>query len=57
MAKSSQGMASELNAQPAAARRFVLGADPSVKHDTMTRLIVRRFLRHRLAAASVVVLL
>jgi len=57
MAKSSQGMASELNAQPAAARRFVLGADPSVKHDTMTRLIVRRFLRHRLAAASVVVVL
>jgi len=57
MAKSSQGMASELNAQPATARRFVLGADPSVKHDTMTRLIVRRFLRHRLAAASVVVVL
>ena len=57
MAKSSQGMASELNAQPAATRRFVLGADPSVKHDTMTRLIVRRFLRHRLAAASVVVVL
>ncbi len=57
MAKPSQGMAAELNAEPTAARSLVLGADPSVKHDTMTRLIVRRFMRHRLAAASVVVIL
>lgn len=32
------------------------GTQHSHKHDTMTRLIVRRFMRHRLAAASVVVL-
>ena len=57
MAKPSQGMAAELNAEPTAARSLVLGADPSVKHDTMTRLIVRRFMRHRLAAASVVVII
>jgi peptide/nickel transport system permease protein len=30
--------------------------EKSAKHDTMTRLIVRRFLRHRLAAASLIVL-
>lgn len=48
MAESSAGM---LHAETLLERR-----KQSAKHDTMTRLIVRRFLRHRLAAASLVVI-
>lgn len=56
MAKSSHSLAAELKAEPGARRRLGPGVDQSVHHETMTRLIIRRFLRHRLAAASVIVI-
>ena len=47
MAKTSQSLAAELPSDPVTQR-----AKTVARHDTMTRLIVRRFMRHRLAAAS-----
>ena len=56
MAKSGQVIASELTIEPGVKRRLGPGVDQSVNHETMTRLITRRFLRHRLAAASLIVI-
>jgi len=52
MAGTGQGLAAELPRSDA----LRPGIEHAARHDTMMRLIVRRFLRHRLAAASVIVL-
>jgi peptide/nickel transport system permease protein len=56
MTEKVQTVAGELTRGSSAGVRAEHAMEQSVHHETMTRLIVRRFLRHHLAAASVIVL-